>query len=378
MCNNSNNELIKSRIDNLNIFPSESDKTTNDILSITSPFNILIPNFINFELNERISTLSSIDGRNFFKSGSEFKEFKKAFFDEKQGTIFIPDLDELSTETKKLLENGQYKIGDSLKVDGNKRAVIVDTLNHNQRVEDITLKEVQLKNTNSSDKLLEQVKLQEIYNLILEIQSEQQFQIEWDRNNSILPPIFSARTKLIDAQDTHLDINEKTALIKEANNYLEEAFNKLRADLITNRNHVVKTLNNPTYKYQKLEEHSNFILKDLQTMTHITGFQLLIDYSLCNTKKFERTLKNYEESIHLVTEENISLPNSLTEKIKNYFSKNKLNIIDNKISLLELIHNNYRYKNVKKDFWLDFLSNINNFEQIMIENNKLEVEQNND
>ncbi|MFR3747312.1 hypothetical protein [Streptococcus sp.] len=48
----------------------------------------------------------------------------------------------LTNGRKKKLENGTFKVGNSKKIDGNYRAVIVDTTKNNVRVEDVTLKKV--------------------------------------------------------------------------------------------------------------------------------------------------------------------------------------------------------------------------------------------
>ena len=48
----------------------------------------------------------------------------------------------MSRDTKEKIKTGIYKIGNSKKVEGNMRAVIVDATNSNQRVEDLTFKEI--------------------------------------------------------------------------------------------------------------------------------------------------------------------------------------------------------------------------------------------
>ena len=42
------------------------------------------------------------------------------------------------------------------------------------------------------------------------MKASQEFQINWDRNNSILPPFFSARTKVLQALNT-VSLDEKNS-----------------------------------------------------------------------------------------------------------------------------------------------------------------------
>jgi len=48
-----------------------------------------------------------------------------------------------------------------------------------------------------------QIQLKQIYDLLLDMKASQDYQINWDRNNSILPPFFTARTKVIQAQNSN-------------------------------------------------------------------------------------------------------------------------------------------------------------------------------
>ena len=58
------------------------------------------------------------------------------------------DFDSLSPDTKAKLQEVAYKIGESRKVEGNLRAVIVDTTDQKNRVEDLTLRKMTNNNEN--------------------------------------------------------------------------------------------------------------------------------------------------------------------------------------------------------------------------------------
>ncbi|MGZ0947452.1 hypothetical protein ACXOJ3_10155, partial [Streptococcus thermophilus] len=101
-------------------------------------------------------------------------------------TLYEVDFDSLAPDTKAKLQEGAYKIGESRKVEGNLRAVIVDTTDQKNRVEDLTLRKMTNNNENQvpSD-LIAQAQLKQIYNLLLDIKENQDYQIRWERNNSI-------------------------------------------------------------------------------------------------------------------------------------------------------------------------------------------------
>ena len=191
----------------------------------------------------------------------------------------------LTNGRKKKLENGTFKVGNSKKIDGNYRAVIVDTTKNNVRVEDVTLKKVEKKSNNTDDSsrvdLSTQVQLKQIYDLLLDMKASQEFQINWDRNNSILPPFFSARTKVLQALNT-VSLEEKIHLLNEANTYMEDSVSAIKADLISNKEEIIKRTKQVDYLYDSLKRHADFILNDTEIMTKIVGMQLYIDLSLNN------------------------------------------------------------------------------------------------
>ena len=142
--------------------------------------------------------------------------------------------------------------GNSKKIDGNYRAVIVDTTKNNVRVEDVTLKKVEKKHNNTDDSsrvdLSTQIQLKQIYHLLLDMKASQEFQINQDRNNSILPPFFSARTKVLQALNS-VSLDEKIHLLNEANTYMEDSVSAIKADLISNKEEIIKRTKQVDYLY---------------------------------------------------------------------------------------------------------------------------------
>ena len=205
-------ELIENNLLAFNIFKSEEDKKTTDIFAISSPFEYALPQLIDNNTSLNLANIIDINGEPLFNFVDRHLNPKPKVYDKKNDNFYELDFASLSEKTKKKLENGTFKVGNSKKINGNYRAVIVDTTKNNVRVEDVTLKKVEKKSNNTDDSskvdLSTQVQLKQIYDLLLDMKASQEFQINWDRNNSILPPFFSARTKVLQALNT-VSLEEK-------------------------------------------------------------------------------------------------------------------------------------------------------------------------
>ena len=271
--------------------------------------------------------------------------------------MYQPDFDNLSVETKEKLKSGTYKIGDSKKVEGNMRAVIVDTTKSNQRVEDVTLKEVQLNKeiTHNLSDLAIQAQLKQIYEILLDIQETQDYQLQWERNNEILAPFFTARTQIIEFQNTD-DLNRKIQLLLGASKSMEDSVSAIKSDLISNRDQIEKILGKPIYRYKTFEKHDRFILSDLNLLLKIVGLQTYIDVTLGNesmaTERFESVNYIFESySSRTITKSENAIINALKRLpiVKNRSANSKMVELP---SMLEIIHDNYRYTPDMKDLWL--------------------------
>src|SRR5699024_5485799 len=102
--------------------------------------------------------------------------------------------------------------------------------NSNRRVEDLTLKEVVVDNNTARTltDLAVQSQLKQIYEIVVDIHETQEYQLRWDRNNSILPPFFTARTQIIEFQNID-DLNRKIHLLHDASHSLEQSVNAIKA-----------------------------------------------------------------------------------------------------------------------------------------------------
>lgn len=351
-------KTVKSNIANFQLFTSQTDKMTQNIFEITDPYEFLLPQYMEQSGSGELSKVFSLEGENLLNHVATGANLKELLFSNKEGVIYQPDFDSLSVETKEKLKSGIYKIGDSRKVEGNMRAVIVDTANSNGRVEDLTLKEVPLEKNiarNLTD-LAIQVQLKQIYEVVLEIQETQEYQLNWDRNNSILKPFLTARTKIIKFHTT-TDLNRKIQLLEEASDYMDDSVSAIMIDLISNRDQIEKILKKPIYTNKSFERHANFILEDINLLLKIVGMQTYIDLTLDNesmaAKRFETVKYIFElYSSRSITESRGFLINTIERLpfVNNIPSSSKKVEFP---SLLERIHDNYKYKSDNRDLWLN-------------------------
>lgn len=378
-------ELIENNLLAFNLFKSEEDKKTTDIFAISSPFEYALPQLIDNNTSLNLANIIDINGEPLFNFVDRHLNPKPKVYDKKNDNFYELDFASLSEKTKKKLENGTFKVGNSKKIDGNYRAVIVDTTKNNVRVEDVTLKKVEKKSNNTDDSsrvdLSTQVQLKQIYDLLLDMKASQEFQINWARNNSILPPFFSARTKVLQALNT-VSLDEKIHLLNEANTYMEDSVSAIKADLISNKEEIIKRTKQVDYLYDSLKRHADFILNDTEIMTKIVGMQLYIDLSLNNKAMALERLTSYNGVMELLTQPDITtnrgLLLNLLQKIPRINRAKWLKNSD-KISLLELINSHYKYGKNDIDLFINLQEKLheandtNNTFLTNLENQKLEI-----
>jgi hypothetical protein len=382
-------ESIKKNLQSFDLFKNETDIKTTDIFEISSPFEQALPNIIEESFPFDISNLFDTKGNILINFSNKYLNPNTKILDPNNGTLYEVDFDSLTPDTKTKLQDGTYKIGESRKVEGNLRAVIVDTTDHKTRVEDLTLRKATNNNENQvTSDLIAQAQLKQIYNLLLDIKENQDYQIRWDRNNSILAPFFSARTKVIEANNSK-DFREKIKLLKEANTLFEESVSAIKSDIISNRDEIIKKTNQPIYLQASLQKHADFLFHDIEIMTKIVGMQIYIDLTLNNEEMAHDRLLSFEGSMELVSKQDIPYKvGYLKELAKKLPYLKNLKLITNnnipKISLLELIHNHYSYTKNNIDLFNTINTKLIEFHQVSntklsnTETAKIETEKKND
>lgn len=380
--NHQNFEIIKKNLSNFELFNTEEAKKETDIFKIPSPFEYALPRLIEEKTSINYTEMLDTVGKPLFNFANENKKRFEHILDKNTGDLFKLDFESLSSDVKEKLRKGIYQIGESRKVDGNFRAVIIDTTKNNVRVEDVTLQRVNATEGMPDTDIASQVYLKEIHDLLLDIKDNQDFQIKWDRNNSILPPFFSARTKVLEAQNS-IYLDEKIKLLNQANSCMEESVSAIKADLISNKEEIIKRTRQFNYSNNSIKQHANFILNDTEIMTKIIGMQVYIDLTLDNQAMANDRLLAYQGSMELLTQKDILENQNLLIKLVQQISPQNQSV-PNRISLLELIHDNYQYEKNNTDLFLNLQNKLNEaskMDSIRLadsENLKLETGNNND
>lgn len=351
-------KTIKNNIENFELFNSHVDKYTQDIFEISSPYKFLLSQYMEKGGTRELNNIFSLDGNSLLNLARTSTNLKELLFSSKNGFVYQPDFDSLSNDTKEKIKSGIFKIGESKKIEGNLRAVIVDSTNSNQRVEDLTLKKVVVdKNiARTLTDLAVQAQLKQIYEIVVDIQETQEYQLHWDRNNSILAPFFTARTKILEFKKSD-DLNRKIQLLEAASDSMEQAVSSIKADINSNKDHIEKILKKPMYRYSTFERHANFILSDINLLLKIVGIQTYIDLTLDNEEVANDRLEAVKYIFELYSSRNIGETGNIISN-----TLERLPFINNIIpdvkkvelpSLLEIIHDNYRYTSENKDSWLN-------------------------
>lgn len=364
-------KTVKNNLENFQLFTSHTDKYTQDIFEISNPYEFLLTQYMEQVGSGELTKLFGLDGDNLLNLVSNSTKLKEFLFSDRNGFVYQLDYDSLSSDTKEKIESGIYKIGDSKKVEGNMRAVIVDITNSNQRVEDLTLKEVAIDRDTASNltDLAVQAQLKQIYETVLDIQETQEYQLNWDRNNSILTPFFTARTQIIEFQKND-DLNRKIQLLHDASHSMEQAVSAIKADLISNKDQIEKMQKKPVYRYRTFERHTNFVLSDINLLLKIVGMQTYIDLTLDNEpmarERFESVKHIFELYSSRTIGESGNIVSNTLERVP--FIKNIIPSAE-KVefpSMLEIIHDNYRYNLGNKDLWLTINDEIQEGNQLSL------------
>ena len=351
-------KTIKNNIENFELFNSHVDKYTQDIFEISSPYEFLLSQYMEKGGARELNNIFSLDGNSLLNLAGTSTNLKELLFSSKNGFVYQPDFDSLSNDAKEKIKSGIFKIGESKKIEGNLRAVIVDSTNSNQRVEDLTLKEVVVdKNIACTlTDLAVQAQLKQIYEIVVDIQETQEYQLHWDRNNSILAPFFTARTKILEFKKSG-DLNRKIQLLEAASDSMEQAVSAIKADLISNKDHIEKILKKPMYRYSTLERHANFILSDINLLLKTVGIQTYIDLTLDKEEVANDRLEAVKYIFELYSSRNIGeTGNIISNTLERFPFINNVIPDVKKVelpSLLEVIHDNYRYTSENKDSWLN-------------------------
>ena len=331
-------------LQNFHPLVSEEDKNGSDLLKMSDFNNISeIVSFIDFNNKSSLSFSPadvSLIGETIVQGSILFGNDK----------ILIPNFDSLSPEIKKKLKEGIYKIGDSRQVEGDFRATIVDTLNNNERVKDITLKEV--KSTSGSLESLRsisvQLQLKQISSSLENIQTLSMFQIERDRDNNIIVPFLNARDYILKTQNCD-DVDSKIDYLREADKHMINGFNSIYTDMKTSSKYLAIVERIP-YTSKLVNAYMSYIQYDMAIATKMLGLRQTLLFSLGEYSTANDAVQTYKNVISTLMYQPIGRNNK---------------------SAIELMHDNYPYCKDNMDMWYLLPNKIDPFlKNSVMEENK--------
>lgn len=250
---------------------------------------------------------------------------------------YIPDFDNLPYDIKTKLKKGIYTLGESRKVEGNVRAVILDE--EGTRIKDVTLKKI----INTPDTLemsrsiTSQIQMRQISAKLDAIAETQSYLVDMERNNNIIKPFLNARDLILRAQNAKT-LEERKQYMLEASKELTNGINASRLDLKTSSEHLAKLTRFPIFRRpDQIKAYLGYVAQDLQLTTKYVGVQMrVLDY-LGDHDTSRELLGSYQMMLSDFAEKPITKRNQ---------------------SAAILMQNNSIYSDDTQDYWLKFKVDI--------------------
>lgn len=322
------NEIV---IKNFAPLKTDNDKTGSDILAMSDFSSYTLAEYSN-NLETDDTSLSDLP----CKIGLITEAINEGKIILGNQIMLIPDFDRLPSEIREKLKSGEYKIGDSLKDEGNLRATIVDATNNNQRVRDITLKKV--KDTTGAIESLRaiaiQAQLKNISNQIDNLQELSMYQIERHRDVEIKARFLNAREYILKAQNVD-DINTKKQYLMDAENWMISGYNAIYTDFQTSSKYLAKMDRIPSQKLKNA--YMYYLQEDMIIATKMMGLRQAVLYALGETKTMVDVFDTYKNSIKMLIEKPIGRKNR---------------------TAIALMHDNFPYTAENLDQWFKFPEEI--------------------
>ena len=319
--NTSNNLTVKP----INILVTENDKNAMDISLMSNFYELSIQEHSKELMQLPSTSLNSVENVATINQISDVIEAGKIL--NTPDMILLPDMDRLPNTIKEKLKTGEYAIGSSKQNEGNLRAVIVDVTNNNQRVKDITLKQVQQnKDTSALSKdFALQMQLKDLSQKLDSIQALQAYQIDLTRNQTIVNPFLESRNELLMAQNATSQ-DEQNRHLERARDKMNKAIIGIYSDMQTTYKHLGYSARIPFVRDILLKN----LTTDLQYVNKCIGIQSNIYYYLGETSNLNDMLSTYHYNIDY------------------FFNKP---ITNKGLSAIDILQNYYPYQKHNKDLW---------------------------
>lgn len=189
---------------------------------------------------------------------------------------YLLDFDSLPKDILKKFREGKYRLGDSRQVKNNLRAVIVDETGI--RVKDVTLRREKCTaaTADTMQNIAIQVQLKQMdakLDAILELQG---YQIDFARNSTLVAPFFSARDRVVHAQNEP-DTECRRYYLDEAVKMIEQAMNNIYLDIETIKGRFLFLTGwHIPFQEKVVNKYIGYTAQDLQLLARYNGVLLQI------------------------------------------------------------------------------------------------------
>ena len=341
----------------LNIFATEEDKNSTDLLEMSNFFELFIDdigdNLHNFYQWDTVIDFGALLGR--------LAAAIKAGFDINDMGVMVADYSHFSKEIIDGLKKGIYHIGESKEVAGNMRPAILDKDEH--IVKWFTMKKAVNPKEMLSDvgSLSMQNSLRQISSELKGISQDLKYEIEFNRRQALSLPFINARTKFLNAINNP---ENKVKYLEEADTYLLEGLNALYADIEAEAKRLGDSDLKPNQN--KIKEFFNGSLKYADDILgRINEDMLMIPKYVAVEVYLLKHLERYEDAKAVLGQYKYHL-----DKMAN------TPLLGSEYTAAEAIHELYPYHKDNRDFWLEMpqetISALDSL-QILIEPKENEV-----
>lgn len=223
-----NNALERfAKQEELSIFVTEADRTGMDIWAMSDFTTNRMNRLASLMIERVLQPVVQISPADIALAEQALRSGKHIV----QGDYeYILDFDSLPKDVLRKFREGKYRLGESRQVKDNLRAVIVDE--QGTRVKDLTLKREKrtIATADYMQNIAIQAQLRQINLKLDHIIELQGYQIDFSRDTTLVAPFFSARDRVVHAQN-EADPNRRRGYLDEAVGKIEEAMNNAYLDI---------------------------------------------------------------------------------------------------------------------------------------------------
>lgn len=257
----------------LSIFVTEADRTAMDIHAMSDFMSNRISN-LTLDLIDRTQPhITHIRPADIVLVEQALRSGKSIVQGEYE---YLLDFDSLPKDILKKFREGKYKLGDSLQVKDNLRAVIVDETG--SRVKDVTLKREKCTaaTADTMQNIAIQAQLKQMDAKLDTIMELQGYQIDFARNSTLVAPFFSARDRVVHAQNEPVP-ERRRSYLDEAVKMIEQAMNNAYLDIETIKGRLLFLTGWPIpFREKVVNQYIGYIAQDLQLLARYNGVLLQI------------------------------------------------------------------------------------------------------